>query len=238
MEPVKSGVKRRLASLPGALLDLLYPRRCAWCGVVSAASPCAKCGEKLAAVEFGAGPVALAMTEERSGGMHIGRVYACYFYEPPVQDAIHRFKFEDEPGLAAELGAKMGEAYAACGLAGRYDAAIPVPVSPGTLRRRGYNQSALLAAELCGACGLAFAIGVLEKTTETVQQMTLGRNERMKNVQGAYETVDPAQIAQKRILLVDDVATTGSTLNECAKVLLAAGAANVDALCLAAAGQR
>ena len=237
MEPVKSGVKLRLASLPGALLDLLYPRRCAWCGVVSAASPCAQCGEKLAAVGFGSGPVALAVAEEHSG-LHIGRVYACYFYEPPVQDAIHRFKFEDEPGLAAALGAKMAEAYAACGLAGRYDMAIPVPVSPGTLRRRGYNQSALLAKELCGACGLVFTMEALEKTTETVQQMTLGRNERMKNVQGAYEVADPAQIAQKRILLVDDVATTGSTLNECAKVLLAAGAADVDALCLAAAGQR
>ena len=230
------GMKERLAALPGAVLDLLYPRRCAWCGEVSAASPCAKCGGKLANTAFGVAPVALAVVEE--GSLYIGRVYACFHYEPPVQDAIHRFKFEDEPGLAPELGAKLAAGYTACGLDGRYGAAVPVPVSPGTLRRRGYNQSALLAEQLCGACGLALAADALKKTTETVQQMTLGKKERMKNVQGAYEVAGPAQIAEKRILLVDDVATTGSTLNECAKVLLAAGAAAVDALCLAAAGQR
>lgn len=209
-------------------LDILFPKRCPWCDKVIGFSEHDDCGKALAELRIEDGPVAVA---PEAGG-YLEQVHACYRYEPPVSSAIKRFKLEGERGLVDELGRQLAEGFAA---AGRFDLILPVPVSPGTRRRRGYNQSALLAGVLSGTCGLPWQDGVLLKIKETRRQMDLSREERLTNVQGAYEVAHPAAVAGKRLLLVDDVLTTGATLNECARTLLEAGAQGCGALCLASA---
>lgn len=213
-----------------AALNLLFPKRCPWCGKVVGFAEHDECEKELETLWLADAPVQVA--EETSA--HLQEAWACYRYESPVTDAIWRFKLRDEPGLATQLGRCLAKRYKDC-LSGSYDLIVPVPVSRRTQRSRGYNQSALLAGVLSEAAGLPCNEKVLVKIRETRRQMELGREERRTNILGAYEVRQPQAVQGKRILLVDDVLTTGATLNECAKTLLEAGAAAVGALCLASA---
>lgn len=212
-------------------LDILFPRRCPWCDKVIGFAVHTECDEALAELRLPGGPVAVSI----GTGGHLANVWARYRYEPPVSDVIRRFKLAGERGLAEELGRHLAEGFAGDGMAGGFDLVLPVPVSPGTRRHRGYNQSALLAAALAAKEKIPLREDLLLKTKETRRQMDLSRQERLTNVLGAYSVADPAALAGKRVLLVDDVLTTGATLNECAKTLLEAGARSCCAFCLASA---
>ena len=114
---------------------------------------------------------------------------------------------------------------------------MPVPLHASRLAERGYNQSALLAAEVARGIGLAVDEGVITRTRPTPPQTGLSAGERRTNVAGAF-AVTPggaARLAGKRVLLLDDVCTTGSTLEAAAECLVAAGAAEVNGLVLARA---
>jgi ComF family protein len=108
---------------------------------------------------------------------------------------------------------------------------VPVPLHPQRLEERGYNQSALLATTFCGAVGLPLQLAWLERVRETRQQVELGPSERHANVEGAFYATEA--VAGQRLLLIDDVYTTGSTLRACAAAALTAGAAVVYGLTLA-----
>ncbi len=222
------------AAVKNGLLNLLYPARCPWCGNVVGFGACESCDGALREILLDGENLDLPARGE--GG--IEEAYACYRYEYPARDGLLRLKFEGQRGGVAVFGGRMAKTFVFCKMAGRYGCIVPVPVSPGTMRRRGYNQSALLAEELAKRVGVPLETGVLEKSMETEQQMLLDREARLQNVKGAYRVAGSEKIAGKRVLLVDDVATTGSTLNECAATLKAAGAVQVDALCLCAAGHR
>lgn len=212
-------------------LDLLFPPRCAWCGKVIGFTECDGCGALLEPLRLPAGQV--TVSPQTSG--YLQQAWACYRYESPVSDAIVRFKLQDEPQHFRELGRRLAARYQSEKLGGRFDLIVPVPVSPKTQRARGYNQSALLAGALSQWVGLPCDAGLLHKVKETRRQMDLERRERLANVLGAYGVAVPARAAGRRVLLVDDVLTTGATLNECAKTLLDAGAAACGALCVASA---
>jgi ComF family protein len=113
------------------------------------------------------------------------------------------------------------------------DVIIPVPLHPTRLRAREFNQSLLLADQLSRHLSRPVSTTNLVRTVATDPQTTLSRQERLRNLRKAFEIRKPQDLAEKRILLVDDVYTTGTTLNECAKVLRKAGAGPVLALTLA-----
>ncbi len=113
------------------------------------------------------------------------------------------------------------------------DVLIPVPLHYKRLIKRRYNQSALLAMELGRLTGLKTDVSSLVKFRSTKPQVSFSGAARVKNVKGAFKVKHPEKVAGKHIVLIDDVMTTGSTLRECAKVLLAAGAASVDTLSIA-----
>ncbi len=113
------------------------------------------------------------------------------------------------------------------------DMIIPVPLHYTRLLNRKYNQSAILARELSVLTGIKTEYDVLKKVRHTLPQAKCNRDERKRNVKGAFAVSAPEKIKGKRIILTDDIFTTGSTLKECAKVLLKAGAKSVDALTVA-----
>ena len=208
-----------------ALLDLLYPTRCVLCRKsIPPGRPriCPDCRQKMPRTENGA---------HRKGDFFSECVSALY-YEGSVRDAIHRYKFDGVQAYAESFG----ELLASCiyeQLEGPYDILSWVPLDPGRRRRRGYDQAELLARE-AGRRLLREPVPVLRKRRGIRPQSRTGEPaKRRANIAGAYRVPDPALVAGKRILLVDDIVTTGSTLSECAKTLLLAGAEEVRCATLA-----
>jgi ComF family protein len=150
-----------------------------------------------------------------------------------VAAALKRFKYEDRPDLAGPLGELMRRAVREAGLGA--DVVVPVPLHPRRLVERGYNQAALLGRAVAAELGVPLGARVLGRRRSTGQQARLGREERLVNVAGAFTVRDVRAVRGKRVVLVDDVATTGATLGACREVLLAAGAAEVVAVVLARA---
>ncbi len=116
-----------------------------------------------------------------------------------------------------------------------YDLMLPVPLHPKRLRERGFNQALIVGRVIGRREGVPCPGFVLRKTRWSAPQIHLSPKEREKNVKGSFAVADPAKVRGKRILLIDDVMTTGSTVNECARELLKAGAEGVDVFTLARA---
>ena len=146
-------------------------------------------------------------------------------YEGAVRTGILRFKFGGASGAARPLGELLAHCAAEC-FSGEFDLVTWVPVSRKRRRERGYDQAELLARHACRLWDIK-PVPLLKKTQHTSTQSSLGMAERRANVLGAYEVISPEQVEGRRILLVDDVCTTFSTLAECARVLKEAGAAEV-----------
>lgn len=209
--------------LTDALLDLLFPPKCPFCGrVQDAPSMCPACEKNL--------PWADESLRTLRGGLLCA---APLWYEDSVREAVRRLKFHGGVSAAGPLGELIAQA-AAERLSGEFDTVAWVPVSAKRLRRRGYDQSRLLAESACRLWG-AEPERLLRKVRDNPAQSGLeSAEERWRNTRGAYEAV--GEPAGKRILLIDDVCSTGATLVSAAGTLLDAGAAGV--VCAAAAFPR
>jgi len=158
------------------------------------------------------------------------RAWTLFPYMPPLQDAICALKYRNIYGLAAPLAASMIRALPK-GLDA--DVLAPVPLHPSRLRTREFNQSLLIADRLGRYMTRPVSSTDLVRVTATEPQTALTRSKRLLNLRRAFVVRNPEAFAGRRVLLIDDVYTTGTTLNECAKALKAAGAASVSALTLA-----
>ncbi len=152
-------------------------------------------------------------------------------YESPLREAIHAMKYDGVPALADKLAPLLAEAWRE--LRPQSDVLVPVPLHTRRQRERGYNQSELLARRLSAQCGVAVRTDLLRRVRHTEQQALLKGDARRHNVRGAFAA--GAEVQGRRVALVDDVFTTGSTLAECARTLLSAGASGVCALTVARA---
>ena len=146
------------------------------------------------------------------------RTLALFRYEFPVDRLIQALKYGHQLPLAAWLGAQLGERL----VAGDFDLVVPLPLHPARLRARGFNQSLEIARPLGRALGIPVAPDGLIRTRATPPQAELPLKERARNVRGAFEY--RGELAGQRVLLVDDVMTTGSTLREAARILALHGA--------------
>lgn len=153
-------------------------------------------------------------------------------FQGPLRKALHRLKYRNDSLLGAALA--PGLAIFVSSLDHEAEAVVPVPLARRRLRQRGYNQIELVARPLAENMNLPYQPQSVARTRETRSQVSLGRQDRWANVQGAF-LADEASVAGKRILLVDDVATTGSTVDACAAALRQAGAISVFAVTLARA---
>lgn len=162
-----------------------------------------------------------------------GRARAVAAYGDVARDLIHGLKYADRLDLAAPLGAMMGRAGADV-LEGA-QALVPVPLHGLRLFRRRFNQSSALAQGVAKVAGVPVRLGLLERSRRTPPQVGLDRAARLRNVAGAFRVPEAAraEVAGRALVLVDDVLTTGATLDACAKALLRAGATRVDVLVFA-----
>ena len=164
-------------------------------------------------------------------------------YDKVLMAAIHCFKYKEKIQLARPLGVLLFMAFSRYWNKGNINLIVPIPLHNRKLRSRGFNPSFLLVNEwnfftkaLNGALSvIPVAEDVLVRKRWTEPQTGLGRKDRLQNIKNAFDVSDYSKVKGKKILLVDDVYTTGATANECAKVLMRAGAANVDVLTLARA---
>jgi ComF family protein len=208
------------AAISAAWLRILAPPRCPACDLPLEEDRTPFCAACWPLLERGS-----------DGASARGSATAAFLYGGPLADAIVRFKYGGRAELAAVLGALLAEA--ALPLAGHVDCAMPMPLYPARLRERGFNQSALLAGPVARALGVPLDAARLRRIRPTVDQAGLAREGRADNVRGAF--VARRLHGAPRVLLIDDVRTTGATLAAASQALLAAGASEVRTLVLARA---
>ncbi|MGA9725539.1 MAG: ComF family protein [Candidatus Binatus sp.] len=237
------------------VLDFLYPPRCTACGtsLESGAGQqkrvCAECVARVERMpdprcEVCGGPLESAVSDA-------SRCARCLAHPPRYRIArtIARYRTtaEDEPGslpalirrhkygLDQSVGRALAE-YLGDELplsASDYDVVIPVPLHWRRLWWRGFNQAALLAAEVARRLDLPLDTTAMARRRFTTPQTSRHHDERIKNVRRAFAVTHSERVQNRRVLIVDDVMTTGATVDECARVLLAAGATSVDVFTLA-----
>ncbi|MFI5308347.1 MAG: ComF family protein [Polyangiales bacterium] len=202
-----------------ATLRLLAPSRCPGCDLPLGAAAqevfCSACEPLL----------------ERASQQPPSLGAAVYVYAGPMADALRRLKYARRTELAAGLGTLL--AVAARAYAGQVDRVMPLPLHRARLRERGFNQSALLARPVARALGLPLDVSSLRRLRLTRDQAGLARAERAENVLGAFVVLGKPR--PERVLLIDDVRTTGATLASAASALLDRGFREVRTLALARA---
>lgn len=199
------------------VLDLLFPPKCPFCAhIVDKRGVCPKCEKKLS---WTAGKEVL---REDSGGL---RCCAPLWYEGLARDGLLRFKFRGAASAKA-----LGELLARCAaeeFSGEFDTVTWVPVSKKRLRKRGFDQAKQLAEEACRLWETK-PVPLLVKTVDNPAQSGISEPAaRRANVLGVYDIAPGAKVKGKRVLLIDDICTTGATLKECIRVLKDAGAERV-----------
>ena len=231
------------------LLHVIFPTKCACCQECLWDDPvpffchrcwkmlkpisgpvCPRCGRSFSS------PVALQHSPTHQCGacrkrpLALTQVWSLFPYQPPLKEAITLFKYRGKMSLANPLARALIKALP---VLPALDGIIPVPLHPDRLREREYNQSLLLADRLGRQMGIPLFLTCLLRIRPTTPQTVLSKKERLTNLRGAFSVTRPARIKGKRILLVDDVFTTGTTLHECAKTLRRAGSGPVYGLTLA-----
>jgi len=234
------------------LIDILYPPRCHLCGrflyptegALHLKYLCAECRAALAPVTHPLCTVCGNPFPVSAGQDHLCEnclrsnpwydlVRAPYLYSGPLMEAVQRFKYKSETHLISTLGPLLSS------FAGGYIShlqeilIIPVPLHRRRLRERGFNQSLLLARAVSKHLGARLDYLSLGRSKYTTPQTGLSKEKRKKNVKDAFLVVNPGRVRGQIILLVDDVFTTGHTLNECARTLKRSGARTVICLTLA-----
>jgi ComF family protein len=154
-------------------------------------------------------------------------------FEGSLQAAIHRWKYEGKTHLTSFFAEWMAEGLNRYWELHSLDLLIPVPLHPQRLRERGFNQALLLVKELSRRTDTPYLKTILKKRKPTLPQVNLTGVEREKGLRGAFHVTEKEELSGKSVLLVDDVYTTGATVNECSKVLVRGGAKKVNVLTLA-----
>lgn len=248
-------VRLAAARILRSVLDLVYPRRCGGCGIALAPGGdiefcagcraslpwldppfCLRCGDwfSVAAEADAEGFARRDCARCRADPPAYSFARAVFRYEGPVRAAIHSFKFGGRRALGASLAALVVERVRrSTGIVDGVDALVAVPLHPRRERERGYNQARIVAARLAAETGLPLLEGGVKRVRLTPPQVGLNRPARIENMRGAFAVTDPDAVTGRKLLLVDDVMTTGATVAACARALLRAGAAEVRVLTIA-----
>ena len=200
-----------------SLLDLIFPPVCVGCGRVDALL-CAHCRETFIPPQLPTNTLPPSISEALALGDYTG----------PLQKAVHALKYDRLTALAAPLGAMLADRIQQTGWP--QSLILPIPLHQTRLARRGFNQTALLSQEAAQILGWAWRDDVLLRIRETPTQVGLNYQGRQENVRKAFAINDPAVLADRAVILVDDVLTTGATLGECATTLAAAGVQTIRAV--------
>ncbi len=226
------------------IANVLVPRGCIVCGKTTDTTVCADCRTTLHYIQE---PYCTRCGKPFTTGSGVSHVcYDCikgknafmlaravFEYNGAAIRLIHRFKFGDQVNLAAFFSDELLMLYEVYFAGLGIDAILPVPLSPRRLKHRSYNQSHLISTGLSRSLSIPVLSSVLVKIKETQPQSRLRARQRQDNVKGAYEITDRQALRGKSVLLIDDVITTGATVNACTRSLLRAGAHQVYVMAIA-----
>ncbi|MBR4766291.1 MAG: ComF family protein [Clostridia bacterium] len=221
-----------VSKIINGFLDAVFPPRCIFCDRVTALENgiCSECSEKARKIEE---PVCLKCgmskknCECKSRSRFFDGLCAPYEYEGVVKKGIHIFKFDGQRDnsryyshiMAQCVKNRFGDIY--------FDIVTSVPATVSSVKKRGFDQSSLLARGVAKELGLVYDCNVIKKIYETKSQHFLSILLRRGNLTGAFEVADKSKAEGKTVLLCDDVSTTGETLDECSKMLYLAGAEKI-----------
>lgn len=225
-----------------AVLECIYPRRCPFCGRVIGFQPeCKKCRKLCQALELR--DASLDPATHYFG--NLSGAAAVYRYKEGVRDAVLGMKYHACRYYARDLGEIMAKTLFGCTFYSKYGIILPEPASAGTdlwdvivpvpksSWDRGYNVPALLAQPIAWAIGVPIQDDALKRIRSTHHQAGLPLQDRLDNAEGAFAPSESCHVKGMRVLLIDDVITTGATAAACAEALLSAGAESVYAIALA-----
>ena len=233
----------------GGCVELIFPGRCSCCRVGYTGKGQVICAGCLSLIPYLQSPLCCCCGRElpdSSGGDHLcgvclrkppvySRARAVVRYEEPVSHLLHCLKYAADTSTLPALAQVI--APFALHLAQEFqpeaDRIVPVPLFPGRLKKRGLNQSLLLARIFFPQAGAALLVDGMSRTRDTPPQTTLDGDARRKNLKAAFTVRNPAAVCGRRIFLVDDVLTTGTTVTECGRALLAAGALEIRVVTVA-----
>jgi len=222
---MSSKLQRLSRSVLKPLLAFCLPANCAVCGTLLSPDEhiiCSRCQNRLQPLS----PLILHRLKEEIQPAAFDDLHVALEFGPEFQHLIHLLKYQRFLSLARMFAKKLYPI-----LHERYDLIVPVPLNRRRLRERGYNQSALIVKHLCEQGGWQFEADVLIRTRNTPSQTKLNREERKQNMRNAFAC--KKDVRGLFVLVVDDVITTGSTLNTCAEEIKKAGAARVDVAAVA-----
>ena len=220
----------KISELIDAVVELIFPSRCAGCKSASSESICAECLAKIETIKDPLCRRCGRPTEHevvecrdcRGKKLYFDKARALFVYNGVVQDIVHSFKYERETRLASVFAEQIINNNWYFDL----DIVTFVPLFNRKKTQRGYDQAELISIEISRITGICHK-RLLKRDRNTKDQNKLDHVARRKNVSGAFSSIGDHLVIGKNILLVDDVYTTGRTINECAKVLKATGANNV-----------
>ena len=218
-----------------SVLDFALPPRCGGCGIIvdDIDSFCGDCWARLDFLQGGClcCGIPLKATDAETCGAclahppRLDRIRAAVAYGDISRSIALRLKYGRKTALARTMARYMrplvGELPGDCIL-------VPVPLHPRRLWNRGFNQSAIVAREIGRRTGIPVAVDALRRTRSTPPLKGMGMRQRRRTVAGAFRALDPSRVRGRTVILIDDVMTTGSTANACARVLKRAGAERVD----------
>ena len=208
------------------IIEMFYPNVCGICDKLTKYDICPKCLKKLNEMKQCKKHIYL----KKNFTTHI----YIFKYQDIIRENIIKYKFNDQAYRYKGFANFLRKDKKVCGFFEKYDIIIPVPISKIRNKIRGYNQSELIVTEIAkNMTNMHVFTNILYKTKNALPQSSLNKNQRQVNLKGAYKVKNSDIIKDKKILLFDDIYTTGSTIDECAKVLKLAGAKEIGALTLA-----
>ena len=215
---------RKQLKLIEELLNLIFPNVCGFCGKIEKSWLCDDCAKRF---EFRINErIYMPLTREFEKELFI------IPYEDEFRESILSYKFFDKAYMYKTFSKIILKSKKVCGILRRYDIITIVPIHKNRKSKRGYDQSELIAREIAKNIPELKYIKTLKKIVNTKKQSSLSKMARMENVKNVYQIVN-VDIQNKKIILFDDIYTTGSTVNECAKVLKQNGAGEILVLTLA-----
>lgn len=211
------------------ILDLIYPNVCGFCNTINKESLCNNCEERI-------NQKLLCNIDnyENDDTKYFANHIYLFKYSDEIRSKILDYKFNDKPYIYKTFAKIIIKNEKICGFLRKYDIIIPIPIHKKRKNTRGYNQSELISKEIVKKfTNLKIETNVIIKDKNTIPQSLLNKRERNENVRNVYIIKNTEKINNKKVLLLDDIYTTGSTVNECSKLLKLNGAKEIGIITLA-----
>ncbi|MBP3832304.1 MAG: ComF family protein [Clostridia bacterium] len=206
---------------------MFFPPVCGFCGKLDRNSLCNKCKIQIQKNNLS------KIEDYKNTSSYFDEHIYLFQYSGEIRNMILNYKFREKSYIYSTFVELIKNNKKICAQIKKYDIIMPVPISKKRLNTRGYNQSALIAGKIAKTLNMCYEENILVKIKDNKPQSEMGQEKRKSNVKDVYTIKNKEKIYQKKILLIDDIFTTGNTVNECAKVLIENFASSVGIFTIA-----